>query len=92
MNLRTLSVMAALLMAPLATIGQSSADPYTGFVSRVQEKLRELGFDAGAVNGDFGGKTQAARDDPQVSAGASSDASAAPGQRPEPETAEKPGS
>jgi peptidoglycan hydrolase-like protein with peptidoglycan-binding domain len=26
----------------------------------VQERLRELGFDAGPVNGDFGEKTQAA--------------------------------
>jgi peptidoglycan hydrolase-like protein with peptidoglycan-binding domain len=40
--------------------GTSSADPYTGFISRVQEKLRVLGFDAGPVNGDFGAKTQAA--------------------------------
>jgi peptidoglycan hydrolase-like protein with peptidoglycan-binding domain len=39
---------------------RSSTDPYTGFVSRVQEKLRALGFDAGPVNGDFGAKTQAA--------------------------------
>jgi peptidoglycan hydrolase-like protein with peptidoglycan-binding domain len=39
---------------------QPSADPYTGFISRVQEKLRELGFAAGPVNGDFGAKTQAA--------------------------------
>jgi peptidoglycan hydrolase-like protein with peptidoglycan-binding domain len=41
-------------------VGQASADPYTGFVSQVQEKLRALGFDAGPVNGDFGTKTQAA--------------------------------
>jgi peptidoglycan hydrolase-like protein with peptidoglycan-binding domain len=40
--------------------GRSSPDPYTGFISRVQEKLRGLGFDAGPVNGDFGAKTQAA--------------------------------
>jgi peptidoglycan hydrolase-like protein with peptidoglycan-binding domain len=39
---------------------RSSPDPYTGFISRVQEKLRALGFDAGPVNGDFGAKTQAA--------------------------------
>lgn len=39
---------------------KSSPDPYTGFVSRVQEKLRALGFDAGPANGDFGAKTQAA--------------------------------
>jgi len=41
-------------------VGQASADPYTGFISQVQEKLRALGFDAGPVNGDFGTKTQAA--------------------------------
>jgi peptidoglycan hydrolase-like protein with peptidoglycan-binding domain len=40
--------------------GQASADPYTGFISEVQDKLRALGFDAGPVNGDFGTKTQAA--------------------------------
>jgi peptidoglycan hydrolase-like protein with peptidoglycan-binding domain len=39
---------------------QPSQDPYTGFVTRVQQKLRELGFDAGPPNGDFGEKTQAA--------------------------------
>jgi peptidoglycan hydrolase-like protein with peptidoglycan-binding domain len=37
-----------------------SGDPYTGFITRVQEKLRELGFDAGPANGDFGPKTQTA--------------------------------
>lgn len=37
-----------------------SSGPYAGFISRVQEKLRALGFDAGPVNGDFGYKTQAA--------------------------------
>jgi peptidoglycan hydrolase-like protein with peptidoglycan-binding domain len=85
---------------------RASPDPYTGFISRVQEKLRELGFAAGPVNGDFGSKTQAALtqfqlsraipasgqlddptlaelgvkpDDAQASAGASSDASSAPG-------------
>ncbi|HWM44074.1 MAG TPA: peptidoglycan-binding domain-containing protein, partial [Burkholderiales bacterium] len=31
-----------------------------GFIGRVQERLRALGFDAGPVNGDFGEKTQAA--------------------------------
>jgi peptidoglycan hydrolase-like protein with peptidoglycan-binding domain len=41
-------------------IEQNTPDPYTGFISRLQEKLRALGFDAGPVNGDFGGKTQAA--------------------------------
>lgn len=38
----------------------SAPGPYSGFISRVQEKLRELGFHAGPVNGDFGEKTQAA--------------------------------
>jgi peptidoglycan hydrolase-like protein with peptidoglycan-binding domain len=37
-----------------------SPDPYTGFITRVQEQLRALGFDAGPPNGDFGAKTQAA--------------------------------
>ena len=41
-------------------VGQASADPYNGFISEVQDKLRALGFDAGPVNGDFGTKTQAA--------------------------------
>mgnify|MGYP003575909214 FL=1 len=36
------------------------ADPYSGFIAQVQERLRTLGFDAGPVNGDFGSKTQAA--------------------------------
>jgi hypothetical protein len=63
-----------LLLLPLSALGsglhpeedhpdpveQSSADPFTGFISQVQEKLRELGFDAGPVNGNFGTKTQAA--------------------------------
>jgi peptidoglycan hydrolase-like protein with peptidoglycan-binding domain len=35
-------------------------DPYSDFIGRVQERLHELGFDAGPVNGDFGSKTQAA--------------------------------
>jgi peptidoglycan hydrolase-like protein with peptidoglycan-binding domain len=37
-----------------------SQHPYTGFITQVQEKLQELGFDAGPPNGDFGEKTQAA--------------------------------
>ena len=53
-----------LLLAPLGAIAadptEQSPDPYTAFISRVQEKLRALGFDAGPVNGDSGGKTQAA--------------------------------
>ena len=41
-------------------VEKASPDPYTDFISRVQESLRALGFDAGPVNGDFGAKTQAA--------------------------------
>ena len=37
-----------------------SPGPYAEFNKRVQQKLQELGFDAGPVNGDFGSKTQAA--------------------------------
>jgi peptidoglycan hydrolase-like protein with peptidoglycan-binding domain len=37
-----------------------SQDPYTGFITRVQEQLRSLGFNPGPPNGDFGTKTQAA--------------------------------
>jgi peptidoglycan hydrolase-like protein with peptidoglycan-binding domain len=39
---------------------QASPDAFSGFISKVQDKLRQLGFDAGPVNGDFGSKTQAA--------------------------------
>jgi peptidoglycan hydrolase-like protein with peptidoglycan-binding domain len=41
-------------------VGKPSQDAYSGFIRQVQEKLRELGFDAGPPNGDFGEKTQAA--------------------------------
>ena len=62
---------AALLLAPALVISEPEAaspdseipadyDPYAGLISRVQEKLRSLGFDAGPVNGDFGSQTQAA--------------------------------
>jgi peptidoglycan hydrolase-like protein with peptidoglycan-binding domain len=39
---------------------QPSPDDYSGFISQVQEKLVQLGFDAGPVNGDLNAKTQAA--------------------------------
>ena len=38
----------------------TSPGPYDDFIKQVQQKLNDLGFDAGAVNGDFGEKTQAA--------------------------------
>jgi peptidoglycan hydrolase-like protein with peptidoglycan-binding domain len=37
-----------------------SAGRHDDFIKRVQARLRELGFAAGPVNGDFGEKTQAA--------------------------------
>lgn len=40
--------------------GPTDAHAYSGLISKVQERLRVLGFDAGPVNGDFGAKTQAA--------------------------------
>lgn len=46
-----------------------SSDPYTGLISRVQERLRQLGFDAGPVNGDFSAKTQTALGQFQLSSG-----------------------
>ena len=44
-----------------------SVDQYSGLIKQVQEKLRELGFDAGPPNGDFGAKTQAALAQFQIS-------------------------
>lgn len=41
-------------------VERPSSDPYTGFISKVQEELHALGFDAGPVNGDLNAKTQAA--------------------------------
>jgi peptidoglycan hydrolase-like protein with peptidoglycan-binding domain len=41
-------------------VGTVAPGPHSGLISRVQEKLREFGFDAGPVNGDLGEKTQAA--------------------------------
>jgi peptidoglycan hydrolase-like protein with peptidoglycan-binding domain len=38
----------------------SAPGPHGELISRVQQKLLDLGFDAGPVNGDFGEKTQAA--------------------------------
>ena len=38
----------------------TSPGPYDEFTKQLQQKLNELGFDAGPVNGDFGWKTQAA--------------------------------
>ena len=39
---------------------QVSQDRYTDLNKRVQERLHARGFDAGPVNGEFDGKTQAA--------------------------------
>ena len=47
---------AALVLVSAGAMAQDS----TEFIKRVQEKLNTLGFDAGPVNGDFGGQMQAA--------------------------------
>jgi peptidoglycan hydrolase-like protein with peptidoglycan-binding domain len=49
---------------PLVSLG-----PYTGLVQEVQKKLHQQGFDAGPVNGDLSGKTQAALAQFQLSRG-----------------------
>ena len=50
---------------PLVTPG----GPYDGLIREVQEKLHQQGFDAGQVNGDLSGKTQAALAQFQISRG-----------------------
>lgn len=61
------ALLAALLLAIVPGTGLAasetdavSADAYAGFISRVQDRLRELGFAPGPTNGDFGAETQAA--------------------------------
>jgi peptidoglycan hydrolase-like protein with peptidoglycan-binding domain len=44
-----------------------SPGPYAERNKQVQQKLHDLGFDAGPVNGDFGSKTQAALAQFQIS-------------------------
>jgi len=46
---------------------QVSSDPYQPLIRQVQERLHQLGFDAGPVNGEFGEKTQAALAQFQIS-------------------------
>ena len=53
--MRTLLLLSALLLAPLAA-AQDSSD----FVKQAQERLKVLGFYDGPINGDFGPNTQAA--------------------------------
>jgi peptidoglycan hydrolase-like protein with peptidoglycan-binding domain len=76
MNLRVLVFVTALAPAAALAAGPFTAlhpeealpDPDTrvqsgahaDLISRVQQRLRALGFDPGPVNGDFGEKTQAA--------------------------------
>lgn len=50
---------ALLVGASLPTFAEAPG-PYDDFIKQVQQKLNELGFDAGPVNGDFGFQTQAA--------------------------------
>jgi hypothetical protein len=55
------SLAVALLAAPLAALAaEPLTDPYQPLIRQVQERLNQLGFDAGPVNGDFSEKTQAA--------------------------------
>lgn len=54
-------LLAAALFVPLTALAAGLADsPYSGLIIEVQEKLHELGFDAGPADGDFNEKTQAA--------------------------------
>ena len=50
----------AFLAISSGAVAQSADHPYKAFISEVQEKLRELGFDPGPTNGDLGFDTQAA--------------------------------
>jgi peptidoglycan hydrolase-like protein with peptidoglycan-binding domain len=50
----------ALAAALLLPCGHAWAQDSTDFIKSVQEKLNQLGFYAGPVNGDFGPHTQAA--------------------------------
>jgi peptidoglycan hydrolase-like protein with peptidoglycan-binding domain len=59
MALRVL-FLAASLVCTAALAQQAATDPYTEVNKQVQQKLRELGFYEGPVNGAFGFYTQAA--------------------------------
>jgi peptidoglycan hydrolase-like protein with peptidoglycan-binding domain len=59
MKLRAL-LLAISFLATGALAQQASQDPYAEVNKQVQEKLRDLGFYEGPVNGDFGFYTQAA--------------------------------
>jgi peptidoglycan hydrolase-like protein with peptidoglycan-binding domain len=58
--MKRLLLIVALLTVSLGAMAQSADHPYKGLISEVQEKLRELGFDPGPINGDLGFDTQAA--------------------------------
>ena len=53
-----LAVSALILGASLPAVADSG--PYSDFYKQLQQKLNDLGFDAGPVNGDFSARTQAA--------------------------------
>jgi peptidoglycan hydrolase-like protein with peptidoglycan-binding domain len=63
-SLMPVGVLAAIdpVEAPAGSAPQQAPteNPYAGLNKRVQEKLRDLGFYSGPVNGDFGSNTQAA--------------------------------
>ena len=54
-----LAVSALIMGASLPALAESPG-PYSDFYKELQQKLNDLGFDAGPVNGDFSAKTQAA--------------------------------
>ncbi|MGH8668558.1 MAG: peptidoglycan-binding domain-containing protein [Burkholderiales bacterium] len=75
MNVRFLMAAGAALLMPLGALAAIDAveapagtapqqapaeSPYAGFNKQVQEKLQQLGFYSGPLNGDFGPNTQAA--------------------------------
>ncbi len=59
MKLRALFLATSFLCTG-ALAQQASPDPYAEVNKQVQQKLRDLGFYEGPVNGDFGFNTQAA--------------------------------
>jgi len=65
MSARVFLIWSFALMMPLGAMADDAArltspGPFTGFITEVQRRLHEEGFDAGPLNGDFGARTQAA--------------------------------
>jgi peptidoglycan hydrolase-like protein with peptidoglycan-binding domain len=60
MNPRILLTLGAALLIPCAALAQGAPDPDTDLSTRAQQRLAELGFYRGPINGDIGPNTQAA--------------------------------